>query len=101
MRQQIMTLQRSVKRPHLSNSDRWFWIVLSKWWTHWKDVLLIVQPETVVKWHRQGFKFYWTWKSRRRPGRPNIWREVRDLIKQMQRDNPLWGGVRRAFMVNC
>jgi len=65
---------------------------LSKFWKDWRQVLIIVKPETVVKWHKQGFQLYWRWKSRvRRVGRPKIDREIRELIRRMSRENPLWG----------
>ncbi len=64
LRQQLAVLQRSVKRPQLSNVDRGMWVLLRRVWTEWASVLVIVKPETVVRWHRTGFKHYWTWKSR-------------------------------------
>jgi putative transposase len=64
-------------------------------WTGWRSALAIVKPETVVAWHRAGFRLFWTWKMRRgQPGRPVIAREVRDLIRQMCRENPGWGAPR-------
>ena len=58
-------------------------------------MLIIVQPETVVRWHRQGFRLYWRWKSRaNKPGRPQVWREIRDLVRQMCRENSTWGAPR-------
>src|SRR5436853_4207836 len=69
--------------------DRIFWIFLSKLWTSWRHSLQVVRPETVVDWHRQGFRRYWAWKSRRREGRPSIGTELRDLIRRMSRANPL------------
>ena len=95
LRQQLAVLQRSVKRLRLSNVDRGFWVLLRRFWTDWARVLIIVKPETVVRWHRSGFKRYWTWKSRRRrPGRPGVAPEVRELIRDMCRANPLWGAPR-------
>ena len=92
LRQQLVVLQRSVKRPRLSNVDRGFWVWLRRVWTDWDSVLLIVKPETVVRWHRSGFRRYWTWKSRkRRPGRPGVAPEIRELIRTMSQSNPLWG----------
>src|SRR3989449_10052187 len=61
---------------------------------NWRSSLQVVRPETVVRWHRRGFRLYWAWKSRRRWGRPAIGRELRDLIRQMSRANPLWGAPR-------
>jgi len=95
LRQQIAVLQRSVKRPRLKNSDRLFWVLLAKIWKDWTDALAVVKPETVIRWHRKGFKLYWTWKSRRRGhGRPAVSSEVRELIRKMSRANPLWGAPR-------
>jgi len=71
-----------------------FWVLLSRLWRNWRHSLQVVRPETVVGWHRYGFRRYWAWKSRRRPGRPVISTEVRDLIRQMSRANPLWGAPR-------
>jgi hypothetical protein len=67
LRQQLAILQRARPRPKLRNRDRLFWVVLSRLWNGWQSVLLIVSPATVVRWHRQGFQYYWRWKSRRRP----------------------------------
>src|SRR5215469_9421260 len=96
LRHQIGVLQRSaVKRPKLTTGDRLLWICLSRLWRNWRSTLAIVKPETVVAWHRAGFRLLWTWKVRRgRPGRPVISREVRDLIHRMCRENPLWGAPR-------
>ena len=83
-------MQRSVKRPRLSNVDRGLWVLLRRVWTEWDNVLVIVKPDTVVRWHRAGFRRYWTWKGRRRwPGRPRVAPEVRELIRDISRANPL------------
>jgi hypothetical protein len=87
LRQQIGVLRRSVKRPRLSNADRAFWVLLRRWWANWDQVLAVVQPATVIKWHRAGFRKYWTWRSRHRSGRPAMDAEVRSLIRQMARAN--------------
>src|SRR5438309_4850226 len=71
-----------------------FWIVFARLWKNWWSALQVVGPETVVRWHRRGFRLYWAWKSRRRWGRPAIGRDLRDLIRQMSRANPLWGAPR-------
>ena len=68
LRQQLSVLQRSVKRPKLQKKDRILWVWLSKLWSGWRSALLIVQPDTVTRWHRQGFKLYWRWKSGKKPG---------------------------------
>jgi transposase InsO family protein len=68
---------------------------LSRFWTGWRSALVIVKPETVIAWHRKGFRLFWTWKMRRgQPGRPPVCQETRKLIRQMSRDNPLWGAPR-------
>ena len=95
LRQQVAVFKQSVKRPKLRPRDRVFWVVLSRLWPNWRSVLAIVQPETVIKWHRKGFKLYWRWKSRAgNPGRPPIKCEIRDLIRRMSRENPTWGAPR-------
>jgi putative transposase len=95
LRQQLAVCRQSVKRPKLRPRDRVFWVLLSRLWPSWRSALAIVQPETVVKWHRKGFRLFWTWKSRRsKPGRPRIEREIRDLIRRMSRENPTWGAPR-------
>src|SRR5262249_50071278 len=85
---------RKLPRPKLKNRDRLFWVLLSRLWNGWQSVLVIVKPETVIRWHRQGFKYYWRWKSRSQPGRPKIARELRELIRRLSRENPLWGAPR-------
>ena len=95
LRQQLAVLRRSVKRPRLLKVDRGFWVLLRRIWTDWESVLVIVKPQTVIRWHRCGFRRYWTWKSRRRrPGRPGVAPEIRELIRNMSRANPLWGAPR-------
>ena len=93
LRHQVAILQHSAKRPKLRGRDRIFWVWLSKVWANWRSALVIVKPETVVRWHRQGFRLYWRWKSRR-AGRPKVERELRDLIRRMSRENPTWGAPR-------
>ncbi|HKD91057.1 MAG TPA: helix-turn-helix domain-containing protein, partial [Terriglobales bacterium] len=78
----------------MNSGDRFFWATLRRFWSRWADVLLIVQPETVVGWHRAGFRLYWRWRSRPRGGRPRITREVRDLIGRLAKENPDWGAPR-------
>jgi putative transposase len=96
LRHQIGVLQRSArKRPKLTSGDRLLWICLSRLWRDWRSALAIVKPETVVAWHRAGFRLFWTWKVQRgHPGRPVISRAVRDLIRKMRRENPGWGAPR-------
>jgi len=94
LRQQLIVLRRSVRRPRLRNRDRVFWAWLSRFWKGWRSVLVIVQPNTVVKRHRAGFRLYWRWKSRTTIGRPKKDVMVRNLIRDMSRDNPTWGAPR-------
>ena len=94
LRQQLAVWKAREPRPWLTEMDRLFWVFLSRVWTNWRQSLHVVRPETVVRWHRQGFRRYWTWKSRRRSGRPSISMELRDLIRQMSSANPLWGAPR-------
>ncbi len=92
LRQQLAVLEHSAKRPKIQNRDRIFWVWLSRLWPNWRSVLLIVQPDTVVGWHKQGFKLYWRWKSRpKNLGRPRIDAEIRKLIRRMSSENPTWG----------
>ena len=90
LRHQLQVLQRTGRRAKLSRADRGFWVLLSRLWDDWRKALVLVQPETVVAWHRKGFRLYWRWKSRRK-GRPKVSRETRDLIRRMSRENPGWG----------
>ena len=83
LRQQLAVLKRSVKRPRLRPRDRLFWAWLSRVWTEWHSSIIIVKPETVIRWHRQGFRLYWRWKSRPKGGRPPVNAEVRSLIRRM------------------
>ena len=95
LRQQVAVYKHTIKRPKLRARDRIFWVWLARFWSNWRSVLAIVQPETVIQWYRQGFKLYWRWKSRGgKPGRPAIEREIRDLIRRMSRENPTWGAPR-------
>ncbi len=88
LRHQMIVLQRSVRRPKLHRWDRIVWMGFSRLWRSWRSTLVIVQPATVLAWHRQGFRLYWRWKSRAGPrGRPPIDAEIR----RMARDNPTWG----------
>ena len=93
LRQQLATLKFSGSRLKLMDSDRLFWVALSRFWPQWTSVVHIVQPATVIRWHRQGFRYYWRWKSRPR-GRPRIDTETRQLIRRMCLVNPLWGAPR-------
>ena len=95
LRQQLAVLERQAKRPRLRPRDRIFWVWLSKLWPNWRSVLVIVEPDTVVRWHQLGFRLYWRWKSRSgKPGRPKVAAEIRELIRRMSVENPLWGTPR-------
>ena len=95
LRQQLAMLKQSVKRPRVSPIDRLFWILLSKYDKKWRTMLHTLHPDTVVRWHREGFRRCWRWKSRRRRGgRPPVDIEIRKLIPQMQSVNVRWGAPR-------
>src|SRR5436190_12004187 len=97
LRHQLIVLQRTQKKKRLilRPTDRWLWVWLSRVWLDWRSALVIVKPATVIAWHRQGFRWYWTWKIRHgRTGRPSIPKETRDLIRTISQDNPLWGSPR-------
>jgi transposase InsO family protein len=95
LRHQLMVLRRKVRgRAQLTNGDRWFFIQLYRWFPSILEALTIIRPETLVRWHRVGFRFYWCWKSRTRGGRPQIETDLRGLIRRMSIENPLWGAPR-------
>ncbi len=95
LRHQLSCLKHRRKRPKLRPLDRALWAVLSRLWSRWREALVMANPETVVGWHRQGFKLFWTWKSRkRRAGRPRIDKDVRKLIVEMASTNVGWGAPR-------
>ncbi len=95
LRQQLIMLKSSVKRPKVSAADRLFWVLFAKFVKRWRAMLVGLHPDTVVRWHREGFRRYWRWKSRRRsPGRPPICRNIRRLIREMQTENIGWGAPR-------
>jgi len=96
LRHQLGVLQRSArKRPRLTAGDRLLWVWLSRIRSDWRSMLVMVQPDTVIAWHRKSFRLFWSWKVRRgQPGRPKIPREVRDLLHRMCRENPTWGAPR-------
>src|ERR1700716_4428549 len=95
LRHQLMVLRRKLRGwVRLTNHDRWFFIQLYRWVPSILEVSPIFLPETLVRWHRAGFRCYWRWKSRRRGGRPQIETELRALIRRMSVENPLWGAPR-------
>src|SRR3979490_2734128 len=95
LRHQLIVLRRRLKgRARLTSNDRWFFVQMYRCFQSILKVLTIVQPETLVRWHRAGFRCYWRWKSRPLGGRPQIDTELRVLIRRMSVENPLWGGPR-------
>ena len=91
LRQQLAVFKQQSKRPRLRNRDRVFWIALKRLWPTWRGALHIVRPETVVGWHRKGFRAYWRFRCRNKGGRPRIDPELRKLIVNMWQLNPTWG----------
>jgi len=95
LRHQLQVLERGRPgRLRLTHCDRLLWVWMSHVWHEWRAAVVIVKPETVLAWHRRGFRLFWTWKSRRRVGRPGLPPDVRRLIRTMAEANPLWGAPR-------
>ena len=95
LRHQLQVLERTrPPRLRLSATDRLLWVWLSRIWSDWRPALVLLQPATVIGWHRRGFRLFWTWKSRHRTGRPTGPADVRELIRAMSQANPLWGAPR-------
>ena len=95
LRHQLIVLRRKLGgRVRLTNNDRWFFIQMYCWFPSILQVLTIIRPETLLRWHRAGFRHYWRWKSRSLGGRPQIEAELRRLIRSMSVENPLWGAPR-------
>ena len=95
LRHQVMVLRRQMRgRVHLTNLDRLLLVQLYRWCPSILQIFSIVQPETLVRWNRAGFRGYWRWKSRARGGRPKIETDLRALIRRMSIENPLWGAPR-------
>ena len=96
LRHQLAVLRQKHPQSRFAASDRLFWVMLRRFWSGWRQVLILVQPETVVRWHQAGFKLYWTWLSRHRirAGRKCISVELRELIFGMVAENPTWGAPR-------
>lgn len=91
LRQQVGVLKRKNLRPRLGRWDQLFWLALRRLWSKWADALVVVKPETVVRWPRRGFRLYWRFLSRRGPGRPRMTPELRELIQRMAAENPTGG----------
>jgi putative transposase len=96
LRQQLSVLKARQPQPRFSAADRFFWVPLRRLWRGWKQALIVVQPETVIGWHRAGFKLYWKWLSRHRSpaGRKCVNQQLRDLIFCMVAENRTWGAPR-------
>jgi len=95
LRQQLAILTAKRPRPRMRAADRFFWLTLRRFWPRWKEALVVVRPDTVVRWHRAGFRKFWTWKSRRRcAGRPSTKAAIRRLVRRMAAENPTWGAPR-------
>jgi hypothetical protein len=95
LRLQLAVLRRKLRgRVQLTNGDRLFLIYLYRWFPSVLKAIMIIRPETLVRWHRAGFRRYWRWKSRSRGGRPQIDADLRVLIQRISMDNPLWGAPR-------
>jgi putative transposase len=90
LRQQLATYSQKKVRPRITPLDRAFWIALFRFWSRWKRALVIVKPDTGVRWHRKGFRLYWRWISRRGPGRPPLAAEIQELIGRFDLENK-WG----------
>jgi hypothetical protein len=96
LRKQLEIVTRPSPKLKMRPSDRFFISILTDLYDSWKETLLIVKPETVIRWHRQSFRLFWRWKSRSDAGRPKIPQAQITLIKQMASDNPLWGAPCRG-----
>ncbi|HEX2459726.1 MAG TPA: helix-turn-helix domain-containing protein, partial [Vicinamibacterales bacterium] len=95
LRHQLGVVNRSRRgRLRFTSADRIFWAWLSAAWRGWRPALHLVKPDTVIGWHRRGFRLFWTWKSRERTGRPGVPPDVRALIRELSTANPLWGAPR-------
>ena len=95
LRHQLAVVKRSRRqRLRLTSVDRLLWAWLSRAWRGWRSAIHIVTPETVVAWHRRGFRLFCAWKSRQRTGRPGAPPDVRNLIRELSTANPLWGAPR-------
>src|SRR5665648_1153505 len=92
--QLTIAMRQAPPRLRLRGSDRALLIWMTQLWPSLLGAVQVVQPETILRWHRAGFKMFWRWKSRHRAGRPRIDRGLRDLIRRMSRENPLWGASR-------
>jgi len=91
---QLTVLRRQSCKPKLAQADRLLWLALRRLWPDWQKRLFLFQPQTVIAWHRLGFRWFWRWKSRARGGRPAVDRKLIELIRRMGSSNPSWGSKR-------
>jgi putative transposase len=94
LRQRLVILQRQVKQPHFNRRDRFFLLVLAIRLVHWKQALVLLQPDTLLRWHREGFRLFGKRRSKPKMAQPKIGRETIELIQRMAMENPLWGAER-------
>jgi putative transposase len=94
LRHQLTVLRRQTRQRKLRQADRLLWLALRRWWPDWQKGLLLFQPQTVIAWHRLGFRLFWRWKSRACGGRPAADRKLINLIRRMWSSNPTWGSKR-------
>src|SRR6266446_8950520 len=100
LRREVIILRRKVRgRVHLTNGDRFFFVQLYRWFPSVLNIITMIRPETLVRWHRAGFRRYWRWKSRSLGGRPKIDADLRALIRRMSAENPLWGAPRTSLCI--
>jgi putative transposase len=93
LRHQLTVLKRQTRQPKLRPADRLLWLALRRWWPDWQRALVLVQPQTLIAWHRLGFGLFWRWKSRDRGGRPTADRKLINLIRRMWSSLNLHGAV--------
>src|ERR1041384_2366313 len=94
LRHQLAVLKRQTHKPKLSSADRLLWVGLRRLWPQWPSALLLFQPQTIIAWHRLGFRLFWRWKSRVRDGRPSLDGDLVALIQQTWQANLTWGSPR-------
>ncbi len=99
LRQQLAVYQRQTPRPKLRRGDRLFWVWLRRHWKGWRSALVIVKPATVLGWHREGYRHYWRYRSKGKPGRPRIPRKHIELIRRISTDHPEWSADRIALIL--
>ena len=93
-RHQLTVLRRRTHKPRLCHADRLLWLALRRLCPDWRRSLVLFQPQTLINWHRLGFRLFWRWKSRGRGGRPSVDRELITLVRRMWSTNPTWGSKR-------